>query len=230
MILSERPKSSFPRRLAAGVCGHAIRLFARLVTAVRPVWQGIDPAQGGQRIYFANHASHGDFILIWSTLPERQRRATRPVAGADYWGKGGLRSFIGRDVFHSLLIDRQRNEAVRTDPVGQMAAALDRGSSLILFPEGTRNTTDEILLPLKSGLFHLASARPDVDLVPVWIDNLNRVLPKGAVIPVPLMCKVLYGAPMRLQPDETKAAFLDRARQAMLDLRQDANDKGEERA
>ena len=97
-----------------------------------------------------------------------------------------------------------------------MAGSLDAGTSLILFPEGTRNTTDERLLPFKSGLFHLAGARPQVELVPVWIENLNRVMPKGEFVPIPLLCTVTFGAPLRLQAGEDKAAFLERARAALL--------------
>lgn len=192
-------------------------MLARFVTAVQPFWVGLDPRQRRQRIYFANHASHGDFILIWSVLPPWLRDQTRPVAGVDYWGGGGIRSFIGSDVFGALLIDRTRG--TDSNPVAQMAAALDQGASLILFPEGTRNLTDQPLLPFKSGLYHLANARPEIELVPVWIDNLNRVLPKGSFIPVPLMCRAIFGAPLYLDPAEDKSAFLDRARRALLALR-----------
>lgn len=205
------------RQNLAILSGRAIAVFARLVTAVQAVWRGADPGDMRQRIYFANHASHGDFILVWTVLADPLRRRTRPVAGADYWGSG-LRRFIGRDVFNAVLIDRTRTDAA-SDPVSQMAQALRQGSSLILFPEGTRNLTDADLLPFRSGLYHLARACPEVDLVPVWIDNLNRVLPKGAFIPVPLMCKVNFGAPMRLDPAEGKDAFLTRARDALLALR-----------
>ncbi|MFH5775568.1 lysophospholipid acyltransferase family protein [Paracoccus sp. NGMCC 1.201697] len=206
------------RGFAAWLSGRAIVLFARAVTAVRPVWQGIDPGNPRQRVYFANHASHGDFILIWTVLPPRQQRMTRPVAGADYWRKGKLRSFIGADVFNALLIERTGADAP-VSPVDLMAEALDQGSSLIIFPEGTRNQTDMDLLPLKSGLFHLARLRPQAELVPVWIENLNRVLPKGALIPVPLMCKVSFGTPLQVGPDEAKDDFLIRARAALLALR-----------
>ncbi len=206
------------RSMAADLTSWGITSFARILTAVQPVWQGFDPAQRRQRIYFANHVSHGDFVLIWTVLPQSQRRRTRPVAGADYWRKGGMRQFIGSDVFNSLLIERNR-DGVEDDPIAQMATALDQGASLIIFPEGTRNLTDAELLEFRSGIYRLAKSRPDVDVVPVWIDNLNRVLPKGSFIPVPLMCKVVFGAPLYVAEGEDKDSFLTRARSALLALK-----------
>ena len=211
-------QNSGSRAVAAELTGWAITSFARLLTAVQPFWQGFDPAERRQRIYFANHVSHGDFVLIWTVLPKSQRRRTRPVAGADYWRRGGLREFIGSEVFGSLLIERNR-EGAGDDPIAQMAQALDEGSSLIIFPEGTRNLTDAELLDFRSGIYRLAKARPGIDVVPVWIDNLNRVLPKGAFVPVPLMCKVVFGAPLHVGEDEGKDAFLTRARAALLSLK-----------
>ena len=202
---------------AARMTGQAISIFARFVTAPRAIWQGIEPVPH-QRIYFANHSSNGDFVLLWTTLPAPLRRRTRPVAALDYWLKSPLRAFIGREVFNAVLIDR-RPETRTEDPVTQMVAALDQDASLIIFPEGQRNSSDEPLLPFKSGLYHLAKTRPQVDLVPVWIANLNRVMPKGEVIPVPLICTLTFGAPLHLSPDEPKDAFLERASQALLALR-----------
>lgn len=208
---------SWPRAFAAQITGQAIVLFARFITAPRAIWQGIAP-EAGQRVYFANHSSNGDFVLLWAVLPQPLRRMTRPVAALDYWLKSPLRAFIGRDVFNAVLIDR-RPEARKDDPVSLMVAALDQGSSLILFPEGQRNGTDSPLLPFKSGLYHLCRARPAVDLVPVWIDNLNQVMPKGEVIPVPLICTVTLGGPLHLAEGESKDAFLSRASDALLALR-----------
>ncbi|MFK7852486.1 MAG: lysophospholipid acyltransferase family protein [Granulosicoccus sp.] len=204
------------RALLAELCASCIVVFARFVTAVRASWAGVEPREQ-QRVYFANHCSHGDFVLLWTVLPPRLRAQTRPVAGADYWLTSPIRRFIGCDVFRSVLIQRD-NSKRQQDPVQQMASALDEGDSLIVFPEGTRNTSDETLLPFKSGLFHLANARPDVELVPVWINNLNRVLPKGEIIPVPLACTVVFGAPLCLAESESKDHFLQRAQQALLRL------------
>jgi 1-acyl-sn-glycerol-3-phosphate acyltransferase len=205
------------RPFAARTTGQAISLFARFMTAPRAIWQGIEPVPT-QRVYFANHSSNGDFVLIWTVLPPQLRRRTRPVAALDYWLTSPLRAFIGREVFNAVLIDR-RPEARTEDPVAQMAAALDQGASLILFPEGKRNSGDTPLLPFKSGLYHLANVRPEVDLVPVWIANLNKVMPKGEVIPVPLICTLTFGAPLHLLPGEAKEAFLIRTSAALQALR-----------
>lgn len=196
--------------------------FVRLLTGAQAFWRGGRP-NAAQRIFFANHASHGDFVLLWASLPPWLRRHTRPVAGADYWNKSALRRFIGGRVFRAVLIDRERKEA-SPDPIEQMVAALANGDSLIIFPEGTRNTTDAVLLPFKSGLFHLAAKYPRAELVPVWINNLARVMPKGQLVPIPLLCTVTFGASLPRIDGEDKAAFLDRARAAMLALRPDTHD------
>lgn len=193
-----------------------IVVFARAVTAVRAIWSE-EGLPSRPCIYFANHSSHGDFVLVWAVLPPRLRRQARPVAGAEYWLKSPLTRFIGSDVFNAVLIARDRDKRTE-DPVAQMTSAIDAGSSLILFPEGTRNQSDARLLPFKSGIFHLAAGRPDIEFVPVWINNLNRVMPKGEIIPIPLICTVTFGSALRILPDETKDAFLERMRTALLAL------------
>jgi 1-acyl-sn-glycerol-3-phosphate acyltransferase len=203
-------------RLFARTCATAVVAFANAVTGVRPRWLGCRP-DTRQRIYFANHASHGDFVLIWSVLPPAIRRVTRPIAGADYWDATATRRFIAGRVFNAVLIDRHP-AATGADPIATMAAVLDEGASIIMFPEGTRNTSDGLLLPLKSGLYRLALARPDVELIPTFVENLNRVMPKGEIVPVPLLCTVTFGAPLMLRPGEEKAAFLTRASDRLKSL------------
>lgn len=206
------------RSLIAAIAGQGLVIFVRLLTAPRAIWAGIEPTPR-QRVYFANHTSNADFPTIWAVLPGFLRAQTRPVAASDYWLKSKVRAFFGRDVLHAVLINRDRaGRDPSEDPVAMMVAAVDEGSSLIIFPEGQRNLTEEPVLPFKTGLFHLASARPGIDLVPTWIDNLNSVLPKGEVVPVPLICTVTFGAPMHLRPGEDKEIFLDRARLALAAL------------
>ena len=168
------------------------------------------------KVYYANHASHGDFVLVWISLPKTWRMLTQPVAGADYWLGSKLKAFIAEQVFRVLLIDRQDDPK---QAVAAMDGALKEGKSLILFPEGTRNTTDDqVLLPFKSGLYHLARENENVEFVPVWINNINRVLPKGKILPIPLLCDVRIGEVIKKLPDEDKTEFLTRTRQALLDL------------
>lgn len=196
---------------------HTLVIAARLLTGVRGIWTGAGAPKTPCLIY-ANHVSHGDFVLIWAVLPPGLRDRTRPVAGADYWGKGALRRYVGKRVVRGVLIER--DPALRKeDPVAQMGAVLATGDSLILFPEGTRNLTEDALLRFKSGLYHLAAAYPAVPVIPAWIDNLHRVLPKGEVIPIPLLCTVSFGTPLQVDASETKDAFLERARAALLALR-----------
>lgn len=208
------------KRLLAHIVAGAIVIFARGITAVRGVWKGVAPAPT-RRVYFANHTSNADFILLWAAIPPQYRRHTRPVAAADYWLKSKFRTFIGRDVVRGVLIDRNP-ETRSKDPVTQMAEASDEGASLIIFPEGLRNMTGEDLLPFKTGLFHLATARPELELVPVWIENLNRVMPKGEIIPVPFLCTVTFGAPLAYHADKTQ--FLQSAYDAVLALKPDTGD------
>lgn len=144
------------------VVAYGIIAGARAITGLRSLWLGTTPIPK-QRIYYANHSSHGDFVLLWASLPPEVRRRTRPVAGADYWNKAGLRSYVINKVFNGVLVDRQRSEA-NANPLEPLDRALDGGDSLIIFPEGTRNLDDEVkLLPFKSGIYHLSLAHPDVE-------------------------------------------------------------------
>ncbi len=204
------------KALLASLTGAAIVIFARLITAVRGIWDGVEPVPA-HRVYYANHTSNGDLILIWAVLPVALRQRTRPVAGSDYWLANPLREFIGRSVFNTVLVER-RPEMRTSDPMEAILAAVDEGSSLIIFPEGGRNNSDEPLLPFKSGIYNISSQRPEIDLVPVWIENLNHVMPKGKVIPIPLLCTVTFGPPIRVEPGEDRKEFLARAAAALLAL------------
>ena len=207
-------------------------MIASILAAVAQVlagssvrWLGSVPTEG-QRVYIANHSSHFDFIVLWSYLPSRLRRLTRPVAARDYWERDVVRRYLAARVFNAVLIDRVNTPGTAAGQLGrqavdQMVRALDDRHSLILFPEGTRGPGED-LAPFRSGLYHLCHTRPDVEVVPVYLENLNRILPKGHLLPVPMLSRITFGAPLHLQPAEEKDAFLERARQAVRQLKEAA--------
>lgn len=200
------------RAVASGVVA-----LARILAGGNVLRIGFEPDER-QRIYFANHTSHLDFVVIWSALPKRLRLLTRPVAARDYWERG-VKRYLALQVFNAVLVDRVRGDVAAPSALDVLLAGLGERHSLIIFPEGTRGDGTQ-LGAFKSGLYRLGMARPDVELVPVYIDNLNRVLPKGEFVPVPMLASVSFGAPMRVGEGESKAGFLERARSAILELRQ----------
>ena len=242
--------------------------IVRFLTGSQARWYGCPP-KAEQRIYFANHQSHADMVLIWAALPEELRSITRPIAAKDYWTKTPFRQWITTAVFNAVYVDRQATparaptpvtadtadntpdaatgqamaggpdpspetpgpatrppspEALRaalpdTDPLAPLVRALDSGDSIVIFPEGTRGHGDEPQA-FKSGLYKLAQMFPQVVLVPAWINNVQRVMPKGEVVPVPILCSVTFGAPIALEAGEERRPFLDRARLAVIALRE----------
>jgi 1-acyl-sn-glycerol-3-phosphate acyltransferase len=194
---------------------HLLVGLTRFLVGGRPEWIGSQPTTR-QRIYFANHGSHLDTILIWAALPKPLRATTHPVAAADYWGRGKLRRRIAVGLLNSVLVDRS-GRAARDELLEPLEAELRRGHSLVIFPEGTRGQ-DVLPGPFKSGLYWLARAHPQAELVPVYLGNLARAFPRGAYLPVPISCHVRFGAGMRLEEGEAKEAFLTRARDAVAAL------------
>jgi 1-acyl-sn-glycerol-3-phosphate acyltransferase len=185
--------------------------------AAGPNVRAIAPLEGNKpRVFFANHSSHLDFLVIWATLPRKQRLLSRPVAARDYWASGRLRRYLSERVFRALLIERLQ-PSEEEDPIGQMVAVLDEGDSLILFPEGTRGSGEEVAR-FRAGLYNIHLARPGVALVPVYLDNLNRILPKGESVPVPLLSRVTFGGPLVPVPGEGRSEFLSRARDTLAAL------------
>jgi 1-acyl-sn-glycerol-3-phosphate acyltransferase len=202
--------------LAARVTAKALAVTAKILSGATARWYECQP-DTCQRVYFGNHTSHLDALVLWAALPSELRTLTRPVAAKDYWLKGPVRRYLANYVFNAVLIDRLKIK-VHQSPMDLMLKAIGDRYSLIVFPEGSRSTTGEIG-EFKSGIYHLSRRRPDLELVPVHIDNLNRVLPRGEFLPVPLLSCLTFGPPIWLERGESKEQFLRRARQCVLRLK-----------
>jgi 1-acyl-sn-glycerol-3-phosphate acyltransferase len=202
-----------------------IAALARAISGVQVRWTGGFTESKSQRVYFANHTSHLDFAVLWSALPPEVRARTRPVAAKDYWEKG-VKAYLARRVFHAVLVERGAASQAKSEDaaraagravIEQLAEAMGETESLILFPEGTRGT-GETVAPFRSGLYYLAKRKPDVELVPAYLENLNRILPKGEMLAVPLISSLTFGAAMHPGENEEKSEFLERARAAVCQL------------
>jgi 1-acyl-sn-glycerol-3-phosphate acyltransferase len=196
--------------------GTLLAAIAKFLSGASARWIDCQP-DTCQRIYFANHTSHLDPLVVWGSLPFELRNLTRPVAAKDYWNSGAIRRYIATKVFDALLIDRTEIK-VHNSPIDLMIRGMGDTKSLIVFPEGGRSMTGEIG-EFKSGLYYLSKKRPELELVPVHIDNMNRVLPRGEVLPVPLLSCITFGPPIWLEKGEPKNIFLKRARDAVLRLK-----------
>lgn len=198
-----------------------IAACARALAGPSVRWVNVRPSTR-QRVYFANHTSHLDFVVLWSVLPRKLRSVARPVAAKDYWNSG-LRKRIAVNSFHAVLVERggkiadNDRAAAARNTLEQLFQALEEGNSLIVFPEGTRGTGLEVG-PFKSGIYYLWAKRPDVQFVPVYLSNLNRILPKGEFLPVPVISRVVFGPGLKLEKDETKESFLRKAHEAVCAL------------
>jgi 1-acyl-sn-glycerol-3-phosphate acyltransferase len=197
-----------------------IASIARLVSGAS-VFYLDKPPDERQRVYFANHTSHLDFVVLWSALPANLRPFVRPVAARDYWERGAVRRYLSEKVFRAILIRRAGSGSIgdARATIDRLASEMENRYSIIVFPEGTRGSGEEIA-PFKSGLYHLCREKPGLELVPVYLDNMNRILPKGELLPVPMLSRVIFGRPMVLEKEEPKPAFLERARAAIRDLRE----------
>ncbi|MDP4624210.1 MAG: 1-acyl-sn-glycerol-3-phosphate acyltransferase [Akkermansiaceae bacterium] len=187
-------------------------LLAMLVRLATGVSIGrVDSWTGKPCVFFANHGSNLDALVIWSALPGEIRRETSPVAAMDYWTKNWLRRWISGEIFHAILLQRKGRPDDRSHPLQAVYDMLETGRSIIIFPEGTRSP-DGSLNPFKPGIFHLKEKFPELVMIPVSLQNLNRILPKGQRLPLPLIGRITVHPPLSHVEGEGREDFLKRAR------------------
>jgi 1-acyl-sn-glycerol-3-phosphate acyltransferase len=189
-----------------------LAFLVRLATGVR-VYE-IDGWNGKPCVFFANHSSNLDALVIWAALPREIRMQTSPVAARDYWTKNAMRRWISSSVFRAVFLNRKGRPEDRSHPLDSVFEVLESGRSIIIFPEGTRSL-EAVLFPFKSGIFHIREKFPECRMMPVSLQNLSRILPKGHVLPVPLIARITVHAPLENILGESREDFLTRARNAV---------------
>jgi 1-acyl-sn-glycerol-3-phosphate acyltransferase len=138
----------------------------------------------GPAILVANHNSHFDTLALFALFPPGAAAALHAVAAGDYFRAGSFRSWIARRLFGAITVERTCGPGAR-DPLVACSKALDAGEILIWFPEGTRGAPGHVGA-LRPGVAHLARRHPEVPVVPIALRNFERILPKGALVPLPL--------------------------------------------
>jgi 1-acyl-sn-glycerol-3-phosphate acyltransferase len=152
--------------------------------------------EAGPFILIANHSSHLDTMSLLSLFPLQRLRGIRPVAAADYFERNKFVSVLTKTLFNILPIAR-KNITAENNPIRRMREAIEAGDSIIIFPEGTRGSGQE-MGEFRSGVAHLIEKLPGVPVVPAYLVNMGRSLPKGEFIPVPFFCEIRIGAPLIL--------------------------------
>jgi 1-acyl-sn-glycerol-3-phosphate acyltransferase len=194
------------------------RPLARVFTGVDVVGREHLPSDG-PAIVAANHSSHVDTLLMLAIFPGRTVLKVRPAAAADYFLKTPLTSWFSQNIVGIVPVARDRVREGE-DVLAPAREALARGEIVVVFPEGTRGSDPDGMGRLKSGVARLAEAFPDAPVIPVWIQGAGRVLPKGAVIPVPMNCWVAAGPPIHWEGRRTP--FMEALREGLLALKAEA--------
>ncbi len=174
----------------------------------------------GPFVMVANHSSHLDTVSLLSLFPLRRLREIQPVAAADYFERNRLIAWFSHTFFNILPIARGRITP-ENNPIQRMLAQLGAGKSLIIYPEGTRGSGEEIG-PIRPGIAHLLEQAPRLPVVPVYLVNHGRLLPKGEWFPVPLFCEIRIGPPLVFSGGN-RQDILEKLRSAIVSLKDTDN-------
>ncbi|UTW64128.1 1-acyl-sn-glycerol-3-phosphate acyltransferase [bacterium SCSIO 12741] len=171
-----------------------------------------------QAILVANHNSHLDTMGLLTLLNDQWLSNLRPVAARDYFAANKIKKWYYETLFNLLLVTRKReNRLPGENPIKSMVEVLDQGQSLLIFPEGTRGKPN-VMESFKHGVSKVIQARPDVPVIPVFIDNSGMVLPGGSTLPLPFQFRIRFGSPRFLKPESTDQ-LTEKLYQAIIELK-----------
>jgi 1-acyl-sn-glycerol-3-phosphate acyltransferase len=146
-------------------------------------------------VMVANHTSHLDALCLLSALPLRRLHRAFPAAAADYFFVSLPRLAVSAVVINALPFHRELH--VRQSLRLCRKLLSNRGSILILFPEGTRGDGREVGA-FKHGIGTLL-AGSDTPAVPCYLDGAAGALPKGSWIPRPWPIHLSIGKPLTFE-------------------------------
>jgi 1-acyl-sn-glycerol-3-phosphate acyltransferase len=158
-----------------------------------------------QYIIVANHNSHVDTMAILSSLPTKSLPYVHPVAAGDYFGKNKFTSFFFKVMVNTKLINRQNGGR---ETINSMDRMLKRGRSIIIFPEGSRGKPG-VMQELKKGVAILLKNNPEIPYIPIYLDNLDKVMPKGDGMPVPHNSSINIGQARKINSEDSIESILE---------------------
>ncbi len=153
-----------------------------------------------QFILIANHNSHMDTMAIMSAIPSRYIHKVHPIAARDFFGGSLFKKILMRYLVNATLIQRDRDDP-NNDPIDSMDKMLKKSRSLILFPEGSRGIPG-VMAKFKKGLGYLIQRNPEINVIPVYLDNVYKTLPRGKNLILPYNCSIKFGDPIQFKSME----------------------------
>jgi len=172
----------------------------------------------GPAILVANHNSHLDTAILMCLFPLRLLKWVRPVAAADYWLKNRFIAYFALNIVGIIPISRTAAGA-GGDLFAPISQALEQGSIIIFFPEGTRGEPER-LGKFKSGIARLAERHPMIPIIPIFLHGAGKALPRGEGLLIPFLCDVFVGDAIFWNGDKhsflpaLEAKFANQAREA----------------
>ncbi len=191
------------------IVGRTFRLLAWTAAHANPFWRvridGRLPPRDRAYVVVSNHESLADVMVIGS-LPWEMKWLSKAAIGRMPF-QGWMMHLAG-----DVLV-RRRDEASRAEAFERLRRWLERGMSVMIFPEGTRAPTPE-MLPFRNGAFRLA-LETGAPVLPLAIAGTRGAIRKGSLVFGRARPRLRILEPVRVDGpgSEDIAALRDRVRE-----------------